>query len=351
MTLPAEPVNALVWAGGSNFEFVALPLPLLGEGESLVRLTTSTLCGSDRHTVSGRRSQPCPSILGHEGVGIVQDTRNPDLVVGQRVTFSVIAPCLQCDRCMSGRTAKCREVLKTGHEPIHGKWPLSGTYSTHILLRKNQLVVDVPDALADAPASVSACAGATVMAVREAACTSAQTFENKRVVVMGVGMLGLIAVEAAVRDGAASVIAVDLSEERLRWARDVGATETLTPDEYATTALPESVDISLEFSGTPAGVKACLAPLDIGGTAVLAGSVADSPNTQINPEWLVRGWRTVTGVHNYEPRHLQQAVDFLASSSIPWDEVIGEPIALSDVPGAFSTPPNETMRTAIRIDS
>lgn len=91
--------QALVWHGGSAFRMQEIPIPALQEGETLVEITTATICGSDRHTVLGRRSAPYPSILDHEGVGIVRDTRNPDLRAGQRVVFSVTSPCMECDRC------------------------------------------------------------------------------------------------------------------------------------------------------------------------------------------------------------------------------------------------------------
>ena len=64
----AQP-TAQVWTGGSDFELRAFDRTQLAPGESLIRLTAATVCGSDRHTVSGRRSGACPSVLGHEGVG------------------------------------------------------------------------------------------------------------------------------------------------------------------------------------------------------------------------------------------------------------------------------------------
>lgn len=136
--------QALVWHGGSDFRIQEVPVPALQEVETLVALTTATICGFDRHTVLGRRSAPCPSILGHEGVGVVRATRNPDLQVGQRVVFSVTAPCMECDRCRKGMTAKCRNLKKTGHEAFDSDWPLSGTYASHIALRNHQPVVVAP---------------------------------------------------------------------------------------------------------------------------------------------------------------------------------------------------------------
>lgn len=326
-TSPMEKAQALVWNGGSNFRMQEVRIPALQEGETLVEITTATICGSDRHTVLGRRSAPCPSVLGHEGVGIVRATRNPDLRVGQRVVFSVTAPCMECDRCERGMTAKCRNLKKTGHEAFDSDWPLSGTYASHIVLRNHQPVVVVPDSLPDVAASIATCAGATVMACIE----QAGSLAGKRVLVMGIGMLGLIAVEAAVRGGATEVVAVDRNQTRLEWAQELGA---VVPDTSASgdDTEPELFDVTLEFSGSEFGVTTCIDSLDIGGRAVLAGSVATSPAYALDPERLVRGWRTITGVHNYEPRHLEQSVDFLTDSQIDWDSVVAPPISLEDVP-------------------
>lgn len=108
-------------------------------------------------------------------------------------------------------TAKCRNLKKTGHEAFDNDWPLSGTYASHILLRNHQPVVLVPDSLPDVVASIATCAGATVMACME----QAGALAGKRVLVMGIDMLGLIAVEAAVRGGAAEVVDIEHNQTRL----------------------------------------------------------------------------------------------------------------------------------------
>lgn len=347
-SMNTEPINALVWTGDEHFELVACPFPELADGETLIRLTAATICGSDRHTVSGRRSQPCPSVLGHEGVGVVQETNNPSLAVGQRVIFSVTAPCMDCDRCSSGRTAKCRRVMKTGHEPFNGQWQLSGTYASHMILRAHQPVAVVPPELGDIPASIASCAGATVMAALDAACTFSASLKDKRVLVVGLGMLGLIAVEAAMRSGA-TVTAIDPKFSRREFAAQLGA-RTVDPTGFARAAdRAQCFDVAMEFSGSPHGVTTCVKSLDIGGVAVLAGSVADSTDIDVDPEWIVRGWRTITGIHNYEARHLNQAIDFLSESKIDWNRVTDGPISLDQVPAAFRSPTGEGMRTVVGI--
>lgn len=317
--------RALVWHGGHDFEMVAVPLPELKQDELIVEMRAATICGSDRHTVLGRRSSPSPSILGHEGVGVVIASRREGVEVGQRVVLAVTAVCGTCDYCRRGLTAKCVTVAKMGHERFDSAWSLSGTYATHIHVVSGQKVSVVPDTVSDAVAATAGCAVATVMAVMEAA----GPVQGQTVLVNGVGMLGLVAVAEARRQGAAEVIACDPGEAARRLA-------SVAADRLAPTAVGFHADVVLELSGARQGVIDAVATLNVGGTAVLAGSVAPTEPIPLDPEWLVRGWRTVTGVHNYEPHHLDQAVEFLTQVELPWEEILGGPIRLEQIPAAFA---------------
>ncbi len=184
---------------------------------------------------------------------------------------------------------------------------------------------------------------ATVMAM----CEAAGDLGSRRVFVNGIGMLGLIAIAAAKSRGAAEVIAFDPASERRRLAEASGA-DTLVA---AAADLPADVDVALELSGAEAGVRACLDAIGIGGTAVLAGGVSPGPHVTLDPEHIVRGWRTITGVHNYEPRHLRQAVDFLAGdgAAMPWDDILGGPIRPANLPDEFAHP-TPGLRTVVDLD-
>ncbi|ANE04537.1 alcohol dehydrogenase catalytic domain-containing protein [Corynebacterium crudilactis] len=325
-------INIQKWAGGSEFEFTTISTPELNEGDRLVEMHIAAVCGSDRHTVSGRRAGACPSVLGHEGVGTI--VAGPG--VDKRIVFSVTSTCGQCVNCQRGLTAKCEQVLKVGHESYDSAWALSGTYASHIVLPAGVTVVEVPEEVSDEAASIAGCSVATVMATLEAA----GEITGRDVFVNGLGMLGLVAVAAALARGARTVFTFDPSEERMAQALALGAQPLKKGRE---------VEISLEFSGVSAGVRSAISTLGIGGTAVLAGSVAPAGDIGIDPEWLVRGWRTITGVHNYEPRHLQEAVDFLAAVSLPWEELLSGPISLEDLPQEFAQP-HPGLRTLVKIN-
>lgn len=332
--------RAVVWLGGDQFETRSFDLPELGEGESLIRLTTATVCGSDRHTVRGRRPGACPSVLGHEGVGVVEDSR-AGIPLGQRVVFSVTSVCGQCRNCSRGLSAKCESVAKVGHESTDSGWALSGTYASHIHLPAGVAVVPIPDSVPDPVAATAGCAVATVMAMLE----SAGDLRGRRVFVNGLGMLGLTAVAAAQARGAAEVLAFDPTPQRQDLALFAGAS-TIVEEE-----MPADVDVALELSGTASGVETCLACVGTGGTTVLAGSVSPGPNIEISPEQLVRGWRTITGVHNFEPHHLQEAVDFLATDGgdMPWENILGGPIELAELAQEFAEP-SPGLRTVVDIE-
>lgn len=327
--------TAAVWTGDSGISLEKVDVPHLGEGETLVRVRLATVCGSDLHTVTGRRVAPCPSILGHEAVGdVVAVGDGASAERGQRIIWSVTVSCGECHRCRSGRTAKCTAVRKTGHEPFDWDWPLSGAYAEHIVLPRGTTIAVVPSRMPDAVAAPAACATATVMATLEAA----GRLDGKRVLIAGAGMLGLTAV-AACLDAGARVQVVDNHQDRLAIAAEFGA----HPSDDG------PVDVAIDYTGSSGAVSAALARLDIGGVLVLAGSVLPGPSLPVDPEAVVRRWLTITGVHNYEPRHLLQAVRFLDRTldRHPWHHLVTDPVPLADLSAALRPPPTRTLRTAV----
>lgn len=318
---------AQVWMGGNEFALREVQLPELKADELLVTLEAATVCGSDRHTVSGRRTAACPSILGHEGVGRVVASRRTGIAEGARVVFSIMSTCGGCPRCQHGFSAKCKHVAKVGHEAFDGPWPLSGTYATHIHVLAGQTVRVIDESVPDAAASVVCCAVATVMAVFEAA----GDIEDREVLVNGVGMLGLVALAEARRRGAGRVVGCDPAGTSFEVAEGFADTLVRSVDGI-------QADVVLELSGARAGVAGALGALDLGGTAVLAGSVAPAGTVDLDPEWVVRGWRTIRGVHNYEPRHLVEAVELVTYHGLhlDWDAICGEPIGLADLPAELA---------------
>ncbi|MFD4236249.1 zinc-binding dehydrogenase [Streptomyces sp. NPDC058542] len=325
------------WDGvGRPFAVVERATPRVpGRGELLVRVDMATVCGSDLHTVSGRRSSPVPGVLGHEQVGTVVGVGEGGVLCvdgtpvapGMRVVWSVISSCGRCDRCARGLSQKCRGLRKYGHEPLLEGAPLTGGFASHCVVLPGTAVVAVPDGVPDEVASPASCATATVAA----ALAATGPLADRRVLVTGAGMLGLTAVAMAVTAGA-RVVAVDPDPLRREQARMFGAAEVLDG-----AIPPEEVDVALEFSGRSSAVRVCLDSLGMGGTAVLVGSVAPDDPVRVDPERLVRGLNRIVGVHNYRPEDLLTAVEFLAAhhDSFPFADLVEGRFALGDVGSAF----------------
>jgi threonine 3-dehydrogenase len=346
--MTAATTTAAVWRGSGGIALESVAVPQLQPGDVLARVRLATVCGSDRHTVSGRRDQPCPSILGHEtvaeitalGAGDIRDVSGRQLLVGQRVIWSVTLPCGECDRCRSGVTAKCRAVKKAGHQALDSDWGLSGGYAEHVLLPSGLAIAIVDDDLSDAVAAPAACATATVMAVIE----RAGALTGRRVVVVGAGMLGLVAVAAAASADASSVVAVDPAADRLDLARRFGATGVAS-----SAAEAGACDVLLEFSGSSAALQEGLCQLDVQGVAVLAGAVAADAAVAVDPERVVRRQLSIFGVHNYEPRHLGAALGFLRHTAdrFPWPDLVAPPRPLAQVADLLSRPPGPLPRYSV----
>lgn len=200
--------------------------------------------------------------------------------------------------------------------------PLSGDYATHIVIPSGVAVVAVPDEVSDEKAAISPCAMATVAACIEAA----GDLTGIRVAVIGAGMLGVCATAWSAHLGASHVVAIDALAGRAKQSLRFGASAEST--EF--TDVDGQFDVIFEVSGAESAINNALGRLDLGGTLILAGSVCPSEPVLLDPERIVRQWLTIRGVHNYEPRYLQQAIDFLATSDYPWTEVMSKPMSLKD---------------------
>ncbi|MET4159966.1 alcohol dehydrogenase catalytic domain-containing protein [Agromyces sp. PvR057] len=340
---------AMVWnEPGRAQEALAVPGVHLGDGEALVEVELTTICGSDVHTVLGHRPVRSPLVLGHEqvgrvvalGAGAVRSDGSP-LELGDRVVWSVTVSCGTCDRCRRGLTQKCRTLAKYGHERVHRGWELSGGFATHVQLRAGTAIVRVAEDVPAVVAAPASCATATAVAAL-AAASDRVDLDGAVVLVTGGGMIGLTCAALAL-DAGATVIVSEPDASRRAFARRLGA---LSADPRARADDPERLEsvlaaasgagarevlVAIEASGAAAGVRTAVAKVGIGGVVVLVGTVTSGTELCIDPESLVRRLATITGVHNYDAAHLERAVAFLERSwrTLPLDELVSSTHALA----------------------
>jgi S-(hydroxymethyl)glutathione dehydrogenase/alcohol dehydrogenase len=225
------------------------------EGEVLVRLEACGVCHTDMYTASGADpSGYAPTVLGHEGAGIVEKTGPGVSLVreGDRVVTLFSPQCGECEHCISPRTNLClaiRAEQGLGHLP-DGTTRLSrdgedirhfmgtSTFAEYTVMPEIALAVVSPDAPADR-VCVFACGLSTGLG---AAINTAGVEPGSTVVVFGAGLVGLGAVAGARLQGAERIVCIDLAEERLEMARGQGATDTFAGG-------PDSVEKVLEMTG------------------------------------------------------------------------------------------------------
>lgn len=323
-----------VWrfdAPGKPLTAVEVPLPEPGDGEVLVAVRCCTLCGSDLHTLSGRRSAGAAMVLGHEVVGDVVAVGNGARAsLGQRVVWALAVPCGSCRACERGEPEYCTARFKYGHAPFESA-PLSGGLGGHVLLVSGTAIERVPVGLDDTVAATSMCAGATAAA----ALRHAGPIEGRRVLVLGTGLLGLTGAAFARAAGATEVVAVDRIQARAERALEFGATKSLVADDGVDGALaaiaPGGFDVALEFTGASPAAATALRALAIGGRLVLVGAVAPAPPIEVEPEDIVRRRLSLIGVHNYTPPDLRTALRLLAESDAPFESTVDAALPLAEL--------------------
>ncbi len=338
---------ALFTGPGRPLDLADGPTPEPRAGEVLVRVTCCTLCRSDLHTHAGRRSEPLPAVLGHEIVGRIEafgegtartDFRGSPAAVGSRVTWAVAVGCGACFFCADGLPQKCETPYKYGHRRAEPGRPAGGLSEFVVLVPGTAWFV-VPDEIPDRVAAPANCATATAAAVLRAA----GPVDRRTVLVMGAGVLGVTACAMARAAGARTVLAADPLPANRERARMFGATHAVPTGNALAGAVADATtnrgaDVVLELAGTADAVTAALALARVGGTVVLAGTVAPVGTVAFDPEAAVRRMLTIRGMHNYHPRDLAAALDFLAGPgrAYPFAELVGAEYALADAERAFA---------------
>lgn len=342
------------------FEHRDRALPLPRDGELIVEVDMCTICGSDLHSIEGRRPLAGPTVLGHEIIGHVVaiadngvvDVTGTDLQIGDRITWSLHACCGKCFWCTHQLSPKCEQLMKYGHEPFSEEYPCTGGFASHCQIRAGTAIVRLPHSMPDRVACPANCATATV----SAAFRRVGDCHGSTVLIFGAGMLGLTASAMARENGAAAVVMVDPDTRRAKLAENFGATfATADPGsaerQLATVTESRGADIAFDFSGHPQAVLACIQSLRIGGQAVLVGSVFPSKSVLVSPEMIVRRWLSISGVHNYTAEDLVTAVEFLhrVASKYPFETLVSPVFDLSDIDQAVRcATTGETVRVAIR---
>ena len=353
---------------GESLEERCFPLPHeLEPGAILVKTTMATVCGSDVHSWRGRRPFPVPTVLGHEGLGVIvrlgpnvrTDTAGHSLSEGDRITWSIMANCGGCCFCrIYELPQKCLNLFKYGHANSDMPPHFVGTFGEYVYVKPGTSVFRVPDDMSDEEASPLMCAAATVTA--GLARIGLQPGEN--VVIQGAGMLGIYAAAIAKEQGAGQVIMVDVLDKRLEIASEFGADHVINAGQYDDEELVLKVndltggrgaDVVIEVTGFASVIPLGVKMLRIGGRYLMQGALYPDDNFMLASHDVITKCLTITGLHNYDSRYLGRALDLVYRSRhrYPYKTLAGPafPLTAEGVTSALeSLETHEGMRPIVK---
>ncbi len=262
---------ATVFHGENKIKVEEVPRPKAGPGEAVVRITLTTICGTDVHILRGEYPVPLGLIIGHEPVGVIEELGLgvSGYQVGDRVLVGAITPCGQCRACLSGQLSQCGHG--DGYEAVGG-WrfgnTINGSQAEYLLVPNAQAnLAKIPDNLSDEQVVLLADIASTGFGGAE----SGGIRIGDSVVVFAQGPIGLCATAGAKLMGASLIIGVDSNEKRLAMAKRMGADVVLNFNEVDVVKEIKSltgggVDVAIEALGSQNTFENCLRSLRPGGT-------------------------------------------------------------------------------------
>lgn len=351
MDIPASGRIAVYDRPNAPFHIEEYPLRAPAPGEVLVRIRMATICRSDIHSYCGHRPNPCPGVLGHEiigdivalGAGVDRDMRGDPLAPGDRVTWSeYFIPGRNYFTEVLDLPQKSHGVDKYGHMATSTAPHHHGGFGEYCYILPQSWILRLPAGLSDEEATPLNCGVATMVAVTEAAHLRI----GQTVVIQGLGLLGLYGAAIAKARGARTVIGLDPDGQRRELAGRFGVDRALDPTQDKAALLreilslcrPEGPDAVIEVCGSPDVIPLGIEMLRTGGTYVLGGVVNPNAMVILDANVLLKKMLTVRGVHNYHPRNLIEALDFVVANRarFPFHELVDGKYSLDQVNQAMA---------------
>jgi L-iditol 2-dehydrogenase len=329
----SEDMNALLLTEYMRLELTAIPEPLIGPEDVLVRVRACGICGSDVHGLDGSTGRRIPPlVMGHEAAGEVAQTGSAvtDLRVGERVTFDSTISCGRCFYCAAGEVNLCdgRQVL--GVSP--GAYRRHGAFAELVAVPR-RIVYRLPEAIGFEQAAMIEAVSVAVHAVELIPVRLGDT-----AVVVGSGMIGLLAIQAARLAGCTRVVAIDIDEGRLELARQLGATDALNPGAVEPAGAVRELTggrgagVVLECLGAAGTVRMAIACARKGGTVALVGNLA--PGVELPLQDVVTRQIRLQGSCASSGEY-PAAIEMLSKGAIRVDPLISAVAPLAEGPAWF----------------
>jgi alcohol dehydrogenase len=277
-------MKALVFRGPNQIGIEQVPIPTAGVGEAVIRVTLTTICGTDLHILKGEYPVKPGLVIGHEPVGVIHELGAgvTGYKIGERVLVGAITPCGQCDYCLGGDLSQCGGPI--------GGWKfgntINGAQAEYLLVPNAQAnLAKIPDDLSDDQVLLLADVASTGISAAE----SGKVKIGDTVAVFAQGPIGLCATAGAKLRGAGLIIAVESDSVRAAMAKRMGA--NIVVDQTKCDAVEEirqlthgkGVDVAIEALGTQATFESALRVLRAGGTLSSLGIYSGKLSVPLEP--------------------------------------------------------------------
>lgn len=326
-----------------------------GMGEVLVKMTAAGLCHSDLSVITAVRPRPVPMALGHEASATVMKVGDGvvNLKPGDRVVLVFVPSCGNCMPCMEGRPALCepgaeangKGTLLSGARRLHlGQQAVNhhvgvSAFAEHAVVSQRSCV----KVEQDIDPVESALFGCAVLTGVGAVVNTAKVQPGQTAAVIGLGGVGMCSLLGAVASGAVEVIAVDLNDDKLKAAKELGATFTVNArDPDAAAKVREytkgGVDFAFEMAGVTPAMELAYRITKRGGTTVTASLFHPQHTWPIQQVSLVAEERTVKGSYIgscIPSRDIPRYIGLYLRGKLPINKLLGERLKLDDINRGF----------------
>jgi len=319
--------------------------PEVRAGEVLVKVKAATTCGTDLKIFQRgyvEKIIKLPTIFGHEWAGEVAEVASssgwPNK--GMRVRAGNSAPCLHCPMCQRGKYNLCENMI----------W-LWGAYAEYIKVPARMVLVNMQEIPRDVSYEEAAITEPLACVLHGIEEVNVKLGDN--VAIIGAGPIGLLHMLAVRKMGVEKTIIVDLVDERLEYAKKLGADETINgARENATEKVREftkgyGADVTIEAIGLPATWEQALKLARKGGKVLEFGGCPPGTEIKVNAEQLHYGETTILGTFHTTPLHFRKALDLIASRTIDVRPLVTRKMKLQDLKDAFEI--LATSKSAIKI--
>ena len=334
---------AVVWEKEQAFAIEEVDLDEPRVGEVLVRIVGVGVCHTDLIVRDQWYPVPLPAVLGHEGSGVVESVGPgvEKVKPGDHVVLS-FDHCGHCANCLKGKPSYCATFFERNFggqrmdgstalgkdgQALHSHFFGQSSFATHALASQNS-VVKVPD---EAPLESLGPLGCGVQTGAGAVLNSLKPEPGSSLAVFGTGAVGMSAIMAAVAAGCTTIVGVDLKPERLKLARELGATHTVNGGEVEVVEELGRItgggpDYALETTGVPQGLRLAVDALAPLGTCGIVG--APPVGTEVSLDWngvMIPG-KTVRGIiegDSIPDVFIPLLIELHHQGRFPFDRLIG----------------------------